>query len=69
MEYHDCTQDERIRNIITRVDKLEEKVDTIKICLKEIKDFQNKLMWVTFGGLVSSVGSLILLILKMKGIG
>lgn len=66
---HDCLQDERIRELSKRLDKLEERVDTMKEDLKEIKSQNNKLLWGVIGVLLTSAGTLALLILKMKGIG
>ena len=68
-EIHDCQQDERIRNLTARVDKLEERMDTVKDDLKAIKDFQTKLLIAIIGVLLTSGGTLILLLLKLKGVG
>lgn len=66
---HDCIQDERIRDLTKRIDKLEERTDTMKDDLKDIKAFQSKLMWAMIGALISSTGTLITLLLKVKGVG
>ena len=66
---HDCIQDERIRNLTTRIDKLEERTDTTKEDLKDIKAFQGRLMWGIIGALLSSTGTLLILIFKLKGVG
>jgi tetrahydromethanopterin S-methyltransferase subunit G len=59
---HDCLQDERIRELTKRVDKLEERVDTMKEDLNLIKKG-------IIGVLLTSTGTLILLLLKLKGVG
>lgn len=66
---HECLQDERIRNLTARMDKIEERVDTTKDDLKAIKAFQMKLMWAMVGAFASSTGTLFLMIFKMKGVG
>lgn len=69
MSDHDCIQDERIRNLTARVVKLEERIDTLKDDIKIIKEFQTKLLWAIIGVLITSSGTLILLLLKVKGLG
>lgn len=69
-----CIQDERIRDLKTRVDKLEERTDTMKDDLKDIKDFQLKLqdfqlklLWAIISSAGISIVTLATIILKMKG--
>lgn len=64
-----CIQDDRIRDLCKRVDKLEERVDTVKEDLATIKQFQVKLLWGMIGVLLTSGGTMLLLILKLKGVG
>ena len=65
---HQCLQDERIRDMSIKVTKLEEKVDTTKDDVKDIKVTQNKLLWGIIGVLLTSSGTLFTLILKLKGV-
>jgi hypothetical protein len=65
---HDCTQDERIRDLTARMDRQEERTLNIVGTLGELKTFQNKLMWAMLTASVSSIISLIGLIFKIKGV-
>lgn len=66
---HECMQDERIREISKKVDKLEERVDTMREDLKEIKEIQNKLLWGIIVVLLTSISTLFTVVLKLKGVG
>ena len=66
---HDCTQDVLIRLLTSRVDRLEVMSETYQKDLAEIKKFQGKLLWGMIGVLLTSSGTLLLLIFKMKGVG
>lgn len=66
---HDCTQDERIRDLTARMDRQEERTLNIVGTLKDMKDFQNKLLWGMITASISSIGTLLLLIAKMRGVG
>ena len=65
---HDCLQDERIREISQKLIKLEERVDTMKDDLKDIKNTQNKLLWGVISVLLTSSGTLLTVILNLKGV-
>ena len=65
---HDCTQDERIRDLTARMDRQEERTLNIVGTLKDMKDFQNKLLWGMITASISSIGTLLLLIAKMRGV-
>ena len=65
---HDCLQDERIREISQKLNKLEERVDTMKDDLKDIKSTQNKLLWGVISVLLTSSGTLFTVILNLKGV-
>lgn len=60
---HDCAQDQRIRDLTERMNKVETKVDNVQKVL-------DKLLWGIFATLLTSVGTLILLVLKFleKGV-
>lgn len=62
---HECSQDERIRGIMSRLDKVEEKVSGIADSLKDIKNFQNKLVYLSFTTLIASVGSLVTILFNL----
>ena len=65
---HDCNQDERIRDLTARMDRQEERTLNIVGTLADIKAFQNKLLWGMLTASLSSIGTLLILIAKMKGI-
>lgn len=49
---HECIQDERIRDLLRRVDKLEANQDNMKESIMEIKRQMDKIIWwiiATFG--------------------
>lgn len=56
--------DERIRNLEQRVSIVETKVDTVKEDIKEIKDFQSKIIMWLVGTLASSLLTLGVLLFK-----
>lgn len=62
---HECLQDERIRDLTARVDKLEEKVTGFTDILRDIKAFQSKLMWTMLAAFASSAGTLLILLLSL----
>ena len=62
---HECIQDQRIRDLTARVDKIEEKQYSTHETIKEIKNFQNKLVWLMLTTLLTSVGSLIMLVFTL----
>ena len=64
MNQHDCVQDERIRDLQKRVDKLEERSDNTKEVLTEIKAFRAKLMWTIIGSMGVTILNLIVLLMK-----
>ena len=66
---HNCTQDERIRDLTARMDRQEERTLNIAGVLADMKTFQNKLLWAMLSASLSSIGTLLLLIAKMKGVG
>ena len=77
---HECQQDDLIRKLTTRVDKLEERMDTVKDDIKYLKDliekfgldnksFQLKVLFGTIAILLTSCGTLLVLLLKVKGLG
>ena len=57
---HICTQDERIRILSSRMDKVETKVENIELTL-------SKLLWAIFGTLGTSVITLIVLLFQQIG--
>jgi len=69
MPPHNCIQDERIRELTARVDKLEEKILNIVETLKDFKDFQKWLIRGMISASLFSCSTLILLIFKLKGVG
>ena len=65
MPEHKCIQDDRIRDLMDRMTRQEEKTDTTEKTLAKIEAFQAKLMWTMFGVLISSIGSLVLLLFQL----
>ena len=57
---HECLQDERIRLLTSRVDRLETKVENIELTL-------NKLLWGMFGTLATSVVTLLTILVQSRG--
>jgi len=73
---HGCIQDERIRHLEQRIDRIEVKYDNLETILKEIKAYQDKLNWKIislFGTsvitLLALVGNLFLLLIGGRGVG
>jgi hypothetical protein len=59
MSPHDCIQDERIRDLQKRVDKLEVQSDNTREILKKLEDFQTRVTWGLIGLFCTSVGTLV----------
>jgi len=59
---HECQQDERIRSLTTKVDKME-------VTMENTVDFQRKIIWGLISTLMAIAGVTITILLKMKGVG
>lgn len=53
------------REVENRLTKVETKVDTVKEDIKEIKDFQSKIMWWLIGTMASSLLTLLTMVLNI----
>jgi tetrahydromethanopterin S-methyltransferase subunit G len=59
LEHVVCQQDERIRALQQRVDKLEEKTNNIEKLLDKFDKFQEKVTWGLIGLFGTSIGTLV----------
>jgi hypothetical protein len=60
--HDECQQDERIRSLTSRIDKME-------VNMINSVDFQRKVIWGMVGILFTTVGTLITILMKVKGVG
>jgi hypothetical protein len=60
--HDECQQDERIRSLTSRMDKME-------VNMINSVEFQRKVIWGMVGILFTTVGTLITILLKVKGVG
>lgn len=58
-EDNECVQDERIRSLTTRVDKLEEQMYSIKDAIKDLKEMQSKMVFMMLSAMGLAIINLI----------
>ena len=59
-----CVQDARVRDLTLRLERQEERSDTMKDDIKAIKTNQNRMLWAALGAMASSIGTLLLMLLN-----